>query len=67
MSCCEIFKYIFWRTFIVLIVYFISLFVPNINILLTIGGSLLGVILSILIPVIFYNRAYANTEKNLKL
>jgi hypothetical protein len=67
MTCCETFKYIFWRTFIVLIVYFISLFVPNINILLTIGGSLLGVLLSIFVPVIFYNRAYGNTEKNLKL
>ena len=57
-TCFYIFKYIFWRTFVVLIVYTVSIFCPSINVILTFSGAVLGTIISILIPVLFYNRAY---------
>ena len=66
-SCLQIFKYIFWRTFVVLLAYTTSIFCPSINIILTFGGAILGTIVSILIPVLFYNRAYEFNEKNIKL
>jgi hypothetical protein len=38
--------------------------IPNINIILTIGGSALGTIVNIIVPVMFYNRAFTNSKKN---
>lgn len=38
--------------------------IPNIHLLLVFGGSILGTITNIYIPVILYNRAYTFTDKN---
>lgn len=38
--------------------------IPNINILITFTGAVLGTIVNIVLPVLFYNRAYAPTPKN---
>jgi len=66
-SCLYIFKYIFWRTFVVLLAYTASIFCPNIHLILTFAGAILGTIISILIPVLFYNKAYEFNEKNIRL
>ncbi len=38
---------------------------PNINLVLIIGGSIFGTITSIIIPIVFYNKAYSSNYKNL--
>jgi len=35
--------------------------------LLTFAGAILGTIVNVIIPVLFYNRAYTNSDKNRKL
>lgn len=40
---------------------------PNVNIMLIISGALCGTLVNIVIPVLFYNRAYNGSEKNKKL
>ena len=45
-------------------IYLVSIVIPNISILITFLGALLGTIINVWIPVFFYNRAYNNTEKN---
>jgi len=35
--------------------------------MLTFAGAVLGTIVNIVLPVLFYNRAYNNSDKNLKL
>ena len=64
MNCCSGLVYFGFRTLIVVILCVIAFAIPNINILLTIGGALLGTIVNILLPVLFYNRAYAYSTKN---
>lgn len=67
LTCFNIFKFIFWRVFVVVLAYTVSIFCPSINIILTFAGAILGVLVSIIIPVLFYNRAYRFNEKNIKL
>jgi uncharacterized membrane protein YraQ (UPF0718 family) len=52
---------------VVVLAYTVSIFCPSINIILTFAGAILGVLVSIIIPVLFYNRAYRFNEKNIKL
>jgi hypothetical protein len=52
------------RTAVILVIYLLSILIPNISILITFLGALLGTIINVWIPVLFYNRAYNNTEKN---
>ena len=35
--------------------------------MLTFAGAVLGTIVNIILPVLFYNRAYNGSQKNLKL
>jgi len=44
----------------------LSFAIPNINILLTLSGAIFGTIVTIWIPVLFYNRAYSDSFKNLE-
>jgi hypothetical protein len=60
-------KYTFVRILIVATLTFLAFLVPNISILLTFGGAVLGTIVNILIPVLFYNRAYNYSHKNRSL
>jgi hypothetical protein len=55
------------RTAFCLVILSISFTIPNINILLTIAGSVLGTIMTIVLPILFYNRAYSNIEKDKSL
>ena len=54
------------RTIIVILITLCSFIVPNINIMLVLGGSILGTIVTVIIPVLFYNRAYSDSFKNLE-
>jgi amino acid permease len=55
------------RTLIVVVIVGIAFLIPNLSILITFGGAVLGTIVNIVIPVLFYNRAYNHSEKNRKL
>ena len=44
----------------------IAFLVPNIYIIFVLGGSVIGTLVSIVIPVLFYNRAYSDKIKNLQ-
>ena len=46
---------------------FIAFYIPNLNILITFIGSVLGTLVNIMLPVLFYNKAYENTERNNQL
>lgn len=63
-SCCGYVVYFSFRTLIVMIVIGIAFLIPNLSILITFCGAVLGTIVNILLPVLFYNRAYNNTGKN---
>ena len=52
------------RFYIVVIIFFLSLCIPNINILLTLTGAVLCTIVNVFIPIIFYLRAYNISDKN---
>merc|ERR1719263_1381206 len=66
-TCMDWVKFLCVRVLIVAIVCLLAFLIPNINILLTICGSVLGTIVNILLPVLFYNRAYNTSEKNQNL
>jgi amino acid permease len=63
-SCTRYFKFILVRFLIVIIVFFVSILIPNINIMLIISGAFCGTLVNIIIPVTFYNRAYNGSIKN---
>ena len=44
----------------------ISFLFPSINVFLALGGSVLGTIITIIMPVAFYNRAYSSDPKHLE-
>ena len=49
------------------LIYVVSFLIPNINVMLILGGSILGTIVTIIIPILFYNRAYSGDLKHLNL
>ena len=58
-------KHILVRCFTSFTLWFISTVIPNLHIFLTLVGGLTGTIINVWIPVIFYNRAYNASEKNI--
>jgi len=66
-SFCGYVVFFLFRTLIVVIVCFFAFLIPNISILITFGGAVLGTIVNIILPVLFYNRAYSGSSKNRKL
>ena len=59
--------FIGFRLLILAFIYVLSCLAPNLDILITIGGTILCTTLNIFIPVLFYNKAYQNTPRNRKL
>lgn len=55
------------RLVIVAFIFLLSLCIPNLNILLTLSGSLLGTLVNVWFPVLFYLRAYNGSDKNKNL
>jgi len=51
---------------VILISLLASFVVPNINILLQLSGAIMATIVSVVIPVTFYNRAYNDDQKNIE-
>jgi hypothetical protein len=45
----------------------LSFIIPDVNFVLTILGSTFGTLLMYVIPVCFYNKAYSNSENNMRL
>jgi len=43
-----------------------SFYFPDVNVVLTVGGSIIGTIVNVIVPVMFYNRAYPGDLKHLK-
>lgn len=64
LSRCGMFSFVLLRVGIIFTLMALSMLIPNIHLLLIFGGSILGTITNIYIPVIFYNKAYSFTEKN---
>ena len=54
------------RLSVVFIVVVTSFVFPNLNLVLTLGGSILGTTMTIILPIMFYDRAYSIKEKNQK-
>ena len=54
------------RSSVILISLLASFVVPNINILLQLSGAIMAPIVSVVIPVTFYNRAYNDDQKNIE-
>lgn len=48
-------------------VFGLATILPSVDILLEIAGSILGTIVNIVIPVLFYNRAYSGELRHLQL
>ena len=63
-TCCSCMMYFGFRILIVALIAFFAFLIPNINVLLTISGAVLGTIVNIWLPVLFYNRAYTFSDKN---
>jgi amino acid permease len=66
LSCGMWFLFALFRVLIIFTIAGLSFLIPNIHILLTLAGSILGTIVNIYLPVLFYNRAYNYSEKNQK-
>jgi len=60
-------KFVLVRLFVVFLVTIGSFGFKNVNILLAIGGSILGTAMTIVMPVVFYNRAFSSSAKHLSL
>ena len=60
-------KFLFVRTLVVLAVTAASFTVPSLSAMLTLGGSIMGTLMTIVVPVMFYNRAYSGEKKHLDL
>lgn len=60
-------KFLLVRALVVLLVTGTSFVVPSLNAMLTLGGSVMGTLMTIVVPVLFYNRAYSGEKKHLDL
>jgi len=63
-TCWGITLFFLMRILVVIIIIGFAFLIPNLSILITFGGAVLGTIVNIIIPVLFYNRAYNNSNKN---
>lgn len=61
----ETFAYVISRLFIVFAIYLIATVLPSIDVILEVGGAILGTIINLLLPILFYNRAYSGEQKHL--
>ena len=67
ISWCQYLIFILIRLTVVGLICLAAFQIPNINVLLTLNGAILGTIVNVWLPVFFYNRAYNWSEKNQKL
>ena len=55
-----------FRVAIVVVIIEVSFLFPNLNVVLALGGAVLGFLVTTVMPVMFYNRAYSDDFKHLK-
>ena len=55
------------RIIFAIIIYLIALVLPGIDVIEEVAGSIVGTAINILLPIAFYNRAYAGDQKHLRL
>ena len=53
-------KFYMFRTLLVFLVISVSFIFPDLNLVLTLGGAVLGTIMTIVVPIMFYNKAYSD-------
>jgi len=51
---------------IVALICYGSFYFPDVSVVLTVGGSILGTLVNVIVPVLFYNRAYSGDLKHIK-
>ena len=61
---CNYVVFILIRMLVVGLIVLCAFQIPNINVMLTLNGAILGTIVNVWLPVLFYNRAYNWSEKN---
>jgi len=66
IGCCNYLVFILVRLLVVALIVLCAFQIPNINVMLTLNGAILGTIVNVWLPVLFYNRAYNWSEKNQK-
>ncbi len=59
--------YVGFRMMILFLVLMGSFIIPDINFLLIVCGSIFGTIITYIMPVMFYNKAYSNSVRNMNL
>eukprot|EP00347_Sterkiella_histriomuscorum_P009027 403342809 len=57
------FKFMLFRVLQVCVTLVVSILIPNITIMLSLIGNLCGTIISVILPVLFYNKAFEKSEK----
>lgn len=62
LTCCQWVKLFSIRLLIIILIVTGAFLIPNLNLLLTVVGTVFGLIIAIILPVLFYNRAYKLRE-----
>ena len=60
-------KLIINRTLLIFGVLIVSSIFPNITLVMSISGSICGTLISIIFPVLLFNKAYENSKKKSRL
>lgn len=58
----RMFKFVFFRVMLVTFITLSAFVFPNLNVMLVLGGAILGTTMTVIMPVVFYNRAYSHPE-----
>ena len=56
-------KFVISRSLLAFCILLISIVFPSVSVLLSLTGSILGTLISIVLPVLFYNKAYEHSER----
>jgi len=57
-----LFKLLFFRSLVVILVIISSFLIPNLNIMMSLVGTIFGTIITLVFPILFYNRAYSSAH-----
>ena len=56
------FKLLFFRSLVVILVIISSFLIPNLNLMMSLVGTIFGTIITLVFPILFYNRAYSSAH-----
>ena len=57
------YKFVFFRMLVVAATIWISLCLPNVHAVLALTGSVAGTLIAVVVPIMFYNKAYSGSFK----